>query len=723
MGANISIVLSKGSLVVEFHMYFENLDFQLDELIDEFKYASSLISFSSILDTDSLTISVKDDSGSNDDGSTSYYAIEYTEASCSMLLSHEWDEALWIQSSSLYAKLSKNVTKLVDHIIRSSSLAYYYKKSSVNGFMPSHKNSVISNFTVFLGAGIPDISLDYMIKEIKGLANELYDDILDPETITISVYIKDYVTAACSVVLYHKLDDDLLNPSSSLYAEVSHNVTDMVDHIMWSISTISQFYRGTLVNRFSDDYSLIVSFDVLLDSGVKHIPPDLIAVVRTEGYLLGYNEFMDLGTLTINFDASPEPEPETTITTTSKPTTPTEPSTNCWYDQFTCDNGNCIPDNWYCDGMDDCGDYSDEPFGCSDPTSTCEYDEFTCDNSKCIPRSWLCDYYDDCGDNSDEPPDCHDTTTTPKPATTTEPSVKIRLAGSDWHKAGRVEIYHEGYWGTVCADRWSDNDAKVVCRQLGYGTDDVTALPGGYFGPGYGRRIWLDNVECAGDEEKLEDCQHNPWGDHDCTHEDDAAVSCDSLMMTTAAPTANDSTTKAGNTATEGTSTLSPEYHKVRLVDGLTCADGRVEIYHNGQWGTICSGLRSIAVARTVCKMLGLRGGTSLDPEDVVDGNYGQPIWLELIYCGNEIDSIVDCEHNNFGSNYCSHSSDLGVLCEDSIWDCPLEEKTVNCTFDNNTCGYKKEKEGWKNFEWSGYKLPSLPKSDHTSSRTTGNTE
>jgi hypothetical protein len=91
---------------------------------------------------------------------------------------------------------------------------------------------------------------------------------------------------------------------------------------------------------------------------------------------------------------------------------------------------------------------------------------------------------------------------------------------------GRVEVFHNGEWGTICDDYWDINDARVVCSQLGY-KHAVKALQGGDVPDGTGQ-IWLDEVACTGSEKSLSVCSHKSWGSHNCGHSEDAGVNCSS---------------------------------------------------------------------------------------------------------------------------------------------------------------------------------------------------
>ena len=89
---------------------------------------------------------------------------------------------------------------------------------------------------------------------------------------------------------------------------------------------------------------------------------------------------------------------------------------------------------------------------------------------------------------------------------------------------GRVEVFHNGVWGTVCDDDWDLTDANIVCRQLGF-QGAVAAKLSAYYGMGKGK-IWMDNVRCTGNESSLTECHRSNWGIHNCGHHEDAGVIC-----------------------------------------------------------------------------------------------------------------------------------------------------------------------------------------------------
>ena len=101
----------------------------------------------------------------------------------------------------------------------------------------------------------------------------------------------------------------------------------------------------------------------------------------------------------------------------------------------------------------------------------------------------------------------------------------VRLVRGNSYNEGRVEVYYNNRWGTVCDDGWDNTDADVVCRQLGFGSSGTAIVSAG-FGQGSGS-IWLDSVTCTGNESILAMCGHLGVGvTRSCFHSEDAGVRC-----------------------------------------------------------------------------------------------------------------------------------------------------------------------------------------------------
>uniref|UniRef100_A0A8C1ZG82 Neurotrypsin n=1 Tax=Cyprinus carpio TaxID=7962 RepID=A0A8C1ZG82_CYPCA len=214
----------------------------------------------------------------------------------------------------------------------------------------------------------------------------------------------------------------------------------------------------------------------------------------------------------------------------------------------------------------------------------------------------------------------------------------VRLAGGSSLKSGRLEVYLNGQWGSVCDTHWTDRDASVVCRQLGL-SEIGTALQGipkawswAHFGQGSGP-IQLDAVQCTGNELSLDECRHSGWEQHNCDHMEDAGVSC--------------------NPYTDGV---------VRLVDGDNPWEGRLEVYHSGDWGTVCDDSWTEQHAQVVCRQLGFRGGAEVASAGAFGEGAGL-ILLDDVECEGSESSLLECTHSVWGRHDCAHSEDVGIRC------------------------------------------------------------
>ena len=114
---------------------------------------------------------------------------------------------------------------------------------------------------------------------------------------------------------------------------------------------------------------------------------------------------------------------------------------------------------------------------------------------------------------------------------------------------------------------------------------------------------------------------------------------------------------------------------EVRLLDGPEAREGRLEVFHDGRWGTVCDdrmGEADNGAAGVACRLLGYEDGSP------VFGTYGrpgvseaaQPIWLDDLHCPDGLDrhgdtpaTLFDCHHAGPGLHNCDHGEDVGVRC------------------------------------------------------------
>lgn len=195
----------------------------------------------------------------------------------------------------------------------------------------------------------------------------------------------------------------------------------------------------------------------------------------------------------------------------------------------------------------------------------------------------------------------------PPPTQPPKPSTKIhvRLAGEKRkHNEGRLEVFYNGEWGTVCDDDFSLYAAHIACRDLGY-MEANTWAPGSKYGKGEGK-IWMDNVHCNGRERSIAECTHNGWGVTDCKHSEDVGIQCSDRKIPGF---------KYNNALVERLEDLNIQVDDVRIRAILATyrkrvpvTEGYIEVKADGTWKQVCDTQWTQKNSRVICGMFGFPG-------------------------------------------------------------------------------------------------------------------
>uniref|UniRef100_A0A1X7VFW6 SRCR domain-containing protein n=1 Tax=Amphimedon queenslandica TaxID=400682 RepID=A0A1X7VFW6_AMPQE len=355
-------------------------------------------------------------------------------------------------------------------------------------------------------------------------------------------------------------------------------------------------------------------------------------------------------------------------------------------------------------------------------------------------------------------------------------SGQIRLVGGTYSSYGRLEVYCNGQWGTVCDHSFGATDARVACRQLGY--SDYSTYTGNLAGPS-SQPIWLNNVTCSSTSNCLATCESCPATQyHNCGHSEDVALGCDrgtvrlvrsgvfsstytagivQIYYFTSSSSTNrwgnicDDTSfasteasvicnqlgydgasfygRAGSTTSYGTDTAAtvlddvncfsssyltlqqcslstiikssctsdsedayvscyttriwnnPYSGQIRLQGGTYSSYGRLEVYCNGQWGTVCDDSFGSTDARVACRQLGYSDYSTYTGN--LAGSSSQPIWLDNVICTSSTSTCLAYCESCPSSQYhnCIHSEDVALGCE-------FDSSYTSSTNTLSTCQY-----------------------------------
>nr|XP_033503098.1 scavenger receptor cysteine-rich type 1 protein M130-like [Epinephelus lanceolatus] len=194
----------------------------------------------------------------------------------------------------------------------------------------------------------------------------------------------------------------------------------------------------------------------------------------------------------------------------------------------------------------------------------------------------------------------------------------VRLVDGTSLCSGRLEVKSNQRWSSVCEADFDQQDAEVVCRELGCGAPSV--LQGALYGE-VEAPMWTKEFQCGG---------HDVW----------CLLSLSILS-----------------------SIISPD--SVRLVDGTSLCSGRLEVKSNQRWSSVCEADFDQQDAEVVCRELGCGAPSVL--QGALYGEVEAPMWTKEFQCGGHESALLDCRSSGSDRNTCSPGKAVGLTCSEPV--------------------------------------------------------
>ncbi|XP_049445534.1 scavenger receptor cysteine-rich type 1 protein M130-like isoform X3 [Epinephelus fuscoguttatus] len=305
----------------------------------------------------------------------------------------------------------------------------------------------------------------------------------------------------------------------------------------------------------------------------------------------------------------------------------------------------------------------------------------------------------------------------------------VRLVNGISLCSGRLEVKSKQSnqrWSSVCEADFDQQDAEVVCRELGCGPPSV--LQGGLYGEEEAP-MWTREFQCEGNESALLDCRssgserdtcspgkavgltcsepvrlvggdsrcggtlelkHNgdwrPVGKNSINWSlDEAAVACRELDCGSAVSVGlreessrrpvweiNSNCVLSGFSLRECVESSSSSsmadltcLDSVRLVNGISLCSGRLEVRSNQRWSSVCEADFDQQDAEVVCRELGCGPPSAL--QGLLYGEVEAPMWTKGFQCEGNESALLDCKSSGSERDTCSPGKAVGLTCSEPV--------------------------------------------------------